>query len=199
MMRGQMRSGKRWGVLVLGVVLVVTGDWVGADARNNIPATYSEKDRQEWVTPAAQVFDRRMHFVGGVWMSLENDGKWGNDHVGGVCREDMNRMEINYCPSFETPGGSRIDYLFNGGLWIGGIVGSDTLVSLAYEGWTGAGAEFVSHAPLREGLPPGYRSFNGMAGEDAPHLEQTYFTVYDDTTVTTALAATHIPLGVEVV
>lgn len=50
-------------------------------------------------------------------------------------------------PSFETPPGSGIQYLYWGGIWVGGIVGSDTLVSEA--------------CPLREMYPTGYPYGNG--------------------------------------
>jgi hypothetical protein len=38
--------------------------------------------------------------------------------------------------SFESPPGSDINYLYRGGLWIGGILGADTLVSTAYDLYT---------------------------------------------------------------
>ena len=38
-------------------------------------------------------------------------------------------------PSFETPPGSNIRYLFGGAIWVGGIVGGDTLVSVGADGW----------------------------------------------------------------
>nr|MBN2278818.1 T9SS type A sorting domain-containing protein [candidate division Zixibacteria bacterium] len=37
--------------------------------------------------------------------------------------------------SFESPPGSNIEYLFAGALWVGGIVGGDTLVSVGADGW----------------------------------------------------------------
>lgn len=37
--------------------------------------------------------------------------------------------------SFEFPAGSDIEYLFQGALWIGAVVGPDTLVSVGADGW----------------------------------------------------------------
>ncbi|MBN2227633.1 MAG: T9SS type A sorting domain-containing protein [candidate division Zixibacteria bacterium] len=37
--------------------------------------------------------------------------------------------------SFETPAGSDIDYLFAGSIWIGAVVGNDTLVSVGADCW----------------------------------------------------------------
>lgn len=37
--------------------------------------------------------------------------------------------------SFESPPGSGFGYLFGGAIWVGGIVGNDTLVSVGNDGW----------------------------------------------------------------
>ncbi|MGH8004326.1 MAG: hypothetical protein ACRECJ_06355, partial [Limisphaerales bacterium] len=37
--------------------------------------------------------------------------------------------------SAESPGGSSVEYLFQGALWVGGIVGEDTLTSVGNDGW----------------------------------------------------------------
>ncbi len=55
------------------------------------------------------------------------------------------------CPSCEYPSGSKLQYLFGGGYWIGAIIGEDTVVSTGADGWflvneltpdTGAAADF---------------------------------------------------------
>jgi len=65
--------------------------------------------------------------------------------------------------SCEYPVNSRIEYLFNGALWVGAIVGRDTLVSVAAEGWfgikelfpeAGATGAIVAH-PIRYGRAGG--------------------------------------------
>ena len=48
--------------------------------------------------------------------------------------------------SFETPAGSGVEYGFSSAIWVGGIVGSDTLVSVGHDGWQNA----------RELYPPEY-------------------------------------------
>ena len=40
--------------------------------------------------------------------------------------------------SFETPPFSGVEYLFGGALWVGGIIGQDTLVSVGADGWQNA-------------------------------------------------------------
>ncbi len=39
--------------------------------------------------------------------------------------------------SFEVPPGSDVEYLYGGSIWVGGIVGDDTLVSTGMDGWIG--------------------------------------------------------------
>ena len=43
--------------------------------------------------------------------------------------------------NFEVPAYSEIEYLWMGAIWIGGIVGEDTLVSTAHDGWMYTGRE----------------------------------------------------------
>ena len=54
--------------------------------------------------------------------------------TGGPCGHGC---EVNGgpCSSFESPPGSGHQYLFAGALWIGGVVGNDTIVSTSYGGW----------------------------------------------------------------
>lgn len=50
--------------------------------------------------------------------------------------------------SFEFPLGSRIDYLFQGAIWVGGIVNGDTLVSVGNDGWLNLKEIFPSGNPV---------------------------------------------------
>ncbi|MCH7948377.1 MAG: hypothetical protein IIC66_11325, partial [candidate division Zixibacteria bacterium] len=50
-------------------------------------------------------------------------------------------------PSFVTPPATGIEHLFGGAIWIGGIVGNDTLVSIGADGWQN----------INEFFPPDYR------------------------------------------
>jgi hypothetical protein len=99
------------------------------------------------------VFDRRLHYVGEIWMSLSNRGSLGSGHGNRACPHDMGILRIDWCPSFEYPGGTRIDYLFEGGFWFGGVIDGDTLVSTAYA-QSGEGEEFHAFARTDEDLPP---------------------------------------------
>ena len=89
------------------------------------------------------------HRVGKLWMSVTNWGHFGYEGNGADftswdCPRSGNRGRTSF-PSAEFPGGSGINYLFQGALWIGAIVDNDTLVSVGSDGW-----EFVN-----EMYPPG--------------------------------------------
>ncbi|MFZ1685159.1 MAG: T9SS type A sorting domain-containing protein [Candidatus Zixiibacteriota bacterium] len=45
------------------------------------------------------------------------------------------RSDVCSSVQFEMPPGSGVEYLFGGALWVGGIVGTDTLVSVGADGW----------------------------------------------------------------
>ncbi len=50
---------------------------------------------------------------------------------------------------FMTPPGSSVDYLFAGAIWVGGIIGTDTLVSVGADGWQFAREMFPPEYPQR--------------------------------------------------
>lgn len=54
--------------------------------------------------------------------------------------------------SFESPAGSEKEYLYGGGIWIGGLVGQDTIVSVAVDGWLSSPEIYPDHYPS-----PGFR------------------------------------------
>ncbi|MEW5875292.1 MAG: hypothetical protein AB1752_08945, partial [Candidatus Zixiibacteriota bacterium] len=102
------------------------------------------------------VYDARIVSAGKYWLTVSNTGFIG----AGKGPEDRNKkvfppefdrrvLGIKYTPSFEFPPGSRDDYLRVAGLVIGGIVGTDTLVSTSSEGMSLGGEEFYSFTPLR--------------------------------------------------
>lgn len=53
-------------------------------------------------------------------------------------------------PNFGSPARGHADYLYSAGLWIGGIVGNDTLVSTSFEGWSIGTSELFS--PLQKSI-----------------------------------------------
>jgi hypothetical protein len=148
---------------------------------------------------AFPIYETRIHYVGQVWASLSNWGMIGVQWSNRASYKDREALQIDYSPSFEFPGGSRNDYIWAGGLWIGGIIGTDTLVSLPIDGVSrSAAGEFASYDTVRES--------SNLLG--SPHYdpdaraEQQYYARYSDTLIiglTDELdGRLHRPLNIEV-
>lgn len=75
--------------------------------------------------------ERCTHKTGRLWFTVTNFGVLGNqrDYFFRDC------LTGDFTSSAEFPGGSGVEYLFQGALWIGGIVGADTLTSIGTDGW----------------------------------------------------------------
>jgi hypothetical protein len=91
------------------------------------------------------------HRVGKLWMSVTNWGQFGYEGNGADftswdCPRSGNRGRTSF-PSAEYPGGSTINYLFHGALWIGAIVDDDTLVSVGLDGWNSVYEMYPQRAP----------------------------------------------------
>ncbi len=82
-------------------------------------------------TTAFPVFEYRLHSVGQVWATLTNFGLFG---IGGTSNplplKDKMPLGIDYSPGFQFPAGTRNEYMYAGSLWLGGIAGTDTLVTV---------------------------------------------------------------------
>lgn len=86
----------------------------------------------------------------------------------GTVRDRLRDSMGALVPVMESPANSGIEYLYEAGLWIGGVVGGDTLVS------TGSLGFGIAHELYADGYEPGVRS--DFLGDD----EWTF--VYGDTT-----------------
>jgi hypothetical protein len=149
------------------------------------------------IRPANVVLERRLHYVGEIWMSLANNGMFGSDHSAGYsCAQDEAFLRIGWCPSFEFPGGSRIDYLWAGGFWFGCTKGPDTLVSCGYS-QSGGNFELNAFVPVATEIPPDFSSGCGTFGENK-QLEQVYYCVYSDTAHLASTGPGHVPIGLEI-
>jgi len=72
--------------------------------------------------------DFAVHDIGRIVLTVTNYGQFGTDDMNFICDGEP-------CPSCEYPANSDIRYLYTGALWIGAVVGSDTLVSVGADGW----------------------------------------------------------------
>ncbi len=175
---------------------------VVADAATDPNAPQVEKPRQDQLTsPAAPIEHRRVHYTGDIWMCVSNDGSLGTNSATILPDPiDLRRLRITYGPSFEFPAGQRTDYLFNGSLWIGGIVGTDTLMSSAKGSGSGDSYEWNGYAQITPDILPGYP---GECDTITRKLGQAYTAIYSDTLVLPNTfdpkGRQHLPLGLEVV
>ncbi len=155
----------------------------------------------------------RVHDVGKVWMSITNFGFFGSQD--GAFTDAAGKYLL--APGCEFPGGSSLQYLFQGALWIGAQVDTtnaigqpilDTLVSIGNDGWWGNLFEMYPAIPpggvikVRSTRPPEVYPNGDTAGAKS---EQDYIAICTDTITVASLVnpdpndgRPHIPLGIEV-
>lgn len=120
--------------------------------------------------------DQCTHKTGRLWFTVTNYGVLGNQR--NVFLRDC--LTGGLTSSAEFPGGSNVEYLLQGALWIGGIVGEDTLTSIGNDGWVN----------IREMFPDADAAGNIIrrsARKESPHYspeavsDQDFIAVYYDT------------------
>jgi len=149
------------------------------------------------------------HRVGNVWFTITNWGFFGSEF-------NQNQLKEMYClgpsvasgslaPSFEFPAGTGVNYLFQGALWIGAIVGEDTLVSVGADGWFTTNEMYPQAAPNGGIIQKSNRRSSEFYSDDALS-EQTFIAEYTDTLVDDAWTARdsrdnrpHKPLGIKAI
>jgi hypothetical protein len=154
--------------------------------------------------PAVQ---QRVHRVGLVTLCVTNWGFFGSqarrtDESEGGCFNPNPGNELP-APSCEYPPGSDIDYLFQGGLWIGAKVDDKPYVSLACDGWFGVYEMWPDGPP-----PKGFiqeRSTRATAPCYSPDAisEQDIIAVYSDTSADLPARDSwdnrkHFPLNIQI-
>jgi len=136
---------------------------------------YDNQDGGPLYKPAVEVNqDLRVHRVSNVYFSVTNYGKFGSDG------RDLYDPETNeLAPSCEFPAGTNIEYLFQGAIWIGGVVDDtvnvgelDTLVSIGSDGWWSVCYELNPTVP-----PEGQFLELSSRGVNAPPYADTIGTV----------------------
>ncbi len=137
------------------------------------------------------------HNVGAFSFGISNDGVLAAGNYTAV--QDI--FTGQYLDGCHYPIGSRTQYTFWGGIWIGGVVGVDTLISTSVEGWAG-GNEF---RPVGNVPPIAYHSTtstNPLNRQNAVS-HQDYVAWYADTctdcrSIPRDENRYHIPLGLVV-
>jgi len=122
----------------------------------------------------------RVHRNGRFWNTIHNDGIFGN-YFGSI-DEGLGRTAPNhYFPRY-----SRIRHGFYTGLWVGGIVDLDTLVSTSvnignFYWWEPFQSEFWPDVYPYGDFTDKVREINGIFGADPSKTEVIYEAVYTDT------------------
>jgi len=98
-----------------------------------LPAKKQREASPKLSTTTAAIPNRSQctHRVGRLWFTETNYGFLGNQTNNLL----LDCVTGGSTTSAEFPGGSNILYLFQGALWVGGIVNGDTLVSIGTDGW----------------------------------------------------------------
>ena len=85
------------------------------------------------------------HDVGRIALGVSNDGTFATQlSVSASTRDCLTGEPL---PSCEFPKNSRTSYCFGAALWIGAVLGRDTLVSTGADGWSVAANEFHPDEP----------------------------------------------------
>ncbi len=139
-----------------------------------------------------------VHNIGRLALTITNFGTFGSGYI---TTPVVNGEEIL---GAEYPIYSGLRYLFAGAIWIGGVIGDDTLVSVGEDGWftvrelypdAGEAGNIIARSSLRS--TPEY--------DPGAVSEQDFICTFTDTFTEPKLTGTdptdyrsHIPLGVEI-
>ncbi|MCP4685745.1 MAG: hypothetical protein GY867_09915 [bacterium] len=153
-------------------------------------------------TMASPAYCIAEHNVGEIVMAVDNAGHIGDGFHSSGTTDCFTGLTVHAC---EFPAGSNTRYLFAGAIWIGAVVGGDTLVSTGADGWSTSGYEYhpeilsLGDMVYRSSLDPLAPEYWGAVSE------QDYVAVYYDTcnlcpgvTNDPVDGRSHAPLNLEV-
>lgn len=119
------------------------------------------------------------HRYNNLYLTISNMGFMG------AMNESYYDCETNSAaPGCEFPAGTQLDYLYATGLWIGAIVGEDTLVSTGWDGWQYIYEMWPCAAP-ECGLDKRSTRPADPAYSDSAVSDLDYIAVYTDTLTST--------------
>lgn len=185
--------------ITVSVLAVLTTTGVGALARDAV----SNGDKPDVLSPLSAVptMQVRVHKVGNVALTVTNYGIFGNQGDPSIRDPETNQP----APSCQYPYGSGLEYLFQGALWVGAIVGSDTLVSTGHDGWQNVYEMYADPAPqgniIKRSTRPSDPAYSPNAISEADYIATYYDTLTDPNYVRPNPddGRPHIPLGLKIV
>lgn len=128
----------------------------------------------------------KSHTVGNLKLVISNWGFFGN----------RGQYDV-YEWSCEFPANSGQDYLFQGGLWIGGVVEGETLVSAGADGWLYENELFPGSSPGDTIVERSSDTLSPYYHPDAVS-EQDLIAVYTDTVGPPYAPPEHVPIGLKI-
>lgn len=189
-----MKKNTIFATIFLLVGILLAGTLFGDEGPTN---QGSPRKRPALSVPAT---DEKTHDVGQLFLTVSNWGFFGSqrgeDDPSLCIIYETGDNQGNCRPSAEYPGGSGLEYLFQGALWIGAVVAGDTLVSVGEDGW---------FTDVNE-LLPGYNQAEDTIQINSIYLdtvnaisEQDFIATMTDTVKNPDIVPIeHRPIGIEV-
>jgi len=155
----------------------------------------------------------RSHRAGNMWLTVHNWGYLGNDTPGGSGAVEDPCFPGTWAPQLEFPGGSHVQYLFQGSIWIGALIQEQGFeyprVSCGNEGWFNANEMYPGESDadgiVERSTRPNYRNCFGVLVSDTNAVsEQDFVLAYTDTlresfwVESDPTDGPHVPLGIKI-
>lgn len=211
---------------VVCITLLVTLLFISTPEVSNaeIDPTYDEFSREKGGPvrldiPAINRMNR-VHRRSNIWMNVTNWGFFGNYGENDTRRRMLDPCTSEWAPQAEYPGGSGVQYLFQGALWLGALIRAEGYeyprVSVGMDGWhsvhefwSGEGETNSLEGGIveRTTLPMQFDCIGNFIGafRDSAVSEQDFVATYADTLTHSYFVSSdemdgpHIPLGIKIV
>jgi hypothetical protein len=125
------------------------------------------------------------HHVGAIELGVTNTGVTGVKFYPFTAIDCFTGLPVSGCI---FPKGSTIEHLYEAALWVGAVVGYDTLVSVGFDGWQACREFNPNRAAPNQMI---YRSLHGPDSLNAVS-EEDFVSVYTDTIVSGANFCTDV-------
>ncbi len=152
-------------------VLVFQGFAIPSHSRDVLPIRATE-------IPGNPAYCIVAHTVGKINFAVQNNGTFGNSS-GRRATDCLTGDEVSF--GAEYPVDLDVEHLYYSSLWVGAVMGNDTVVSTGLDGWAGDGREFHPQES-----PKGDMVYRSIVNPDAPEFdgavsEEDYIATYTDT------------------